>query len=115
MTDGPTPEQRAELNQVAVATGLGCSIVVSIVLTIGGGVLLDRAFDTSPLLTLIGVALGLIAAVYQLYELATMGQKGRRPPPLARSLARLPVGQKRPAGHPGETGDTSESGPSASL
>ena len=116
MADGPTPDKRAELNQVAVATGLGCSIVASIVLTIGGGVLLDRAFDTSPIFTLIGLALGLFTAGYQLYELATMGQKGRRPPPLARGLSRLPVGQKRGDGRadrPG--GESSGKGPSASL
>ena len=68
MTDGLSREDRAELNQVAVASGLGCSIVASIVLTIGGGVLLDRVLDTTPVLTLIGVALGLVAAGYQLYE-----------------------------------------------
>jgi F0F1-type ATP synthase assembly protein I len=95
LTDGLSPEDRRELNQVAVATGLGCSIVASIVLTIGGGVLLDRAFDTAPVLTLIGVALGLIVAGYQIYELALMGQRGRRPPPIARGLAKLPVGRKR--------------------
>jgi hypothetical protein len=115
VADGPTPKQRAELHQIAVATGLGCSIVASIVLTIGGGVLLDRAFDTSPLFTLIGLALGLFAAGYQLYELATMGQKGRRPPPLARGLAKLSAGQQQGDGRGDRpAGDSSGKGPSAS-
>jgi hypothetical protein len=116
LTDGLSPKDRAELNQVAVASGLGCSIVASIVLTIGGGVFLDRALGTSPVLTLIGVALGLIVAGYQLYELAVMGQRGRKSPPIARGLARLPVAHKRsPLGGPAgpEAGDASENGPVA--
>ena len=95
MADGPTPEQRAQLNQVAVASGLGCSIVATIVMTIGGGVLLDRALDTTPVLTLIGVALGLIAAGYQLFELALLGQTGRKAPPISRGLAKLPIARRR--------------------
>ena len=114
MTDGFSREDRTELNQVAVASGLGCTIVASIVLTIGGGVLLDRVLDTAPVFTLIGVALGLIVAGYQLYELAVMGQRGRRPPPLARSLAKLPVARKRAHGPAGSgAGDSSENGPVA--
>lgn len=112
MTDGLSHEDRVELNQVAVASGLGCSIVASIVLSIGGGVLLDRVLDTTPVLTLIGVAFGLVVAGYQLYELAVMGQRGRRPPTITRGLARLPVAQKRtqrPAGS--DTGDSSENRP----
>ena len=108
MADGPTPEQRAQLNQVAVASGLGCSIVVTIVLSIGGGVLLDRALDTTPVLTLVGVALGLIAAGYQLFELAQLGQKGRGAPPIARGLAKLPVARGRRGRR---TGDSSGHGP----
>jgi hypothetical protein len=114
LADGPTPNERAQLNQVAIATGLGCSIVVTMLLTIGGGVLLDRAFGTRPLLTLIGVALGLFVAGYQFYELAMVGQRGRTPPPISRGLARLPVGRSTPrvdgaAGR--EAGDSSANGP----
>jgi hypothetical protein len=114
LADGPTPDERAQLNQVAVASGLGCSIVASIVMTIGGGVLLDRALDTSPVLTLSGVALGLIVAGYQLYELAMIGQRGRKPPPISRGLAKLPVGRspKRVDGAAGrEAGDSSAGEP----
>lgn len=109
MTDGLTPEDRTELNQVAVASGLGCTIVASIVLTIGGGVLLDAALNTAPLWTLIGVAVGLIVAGYQLYELAQMGRRDRRPPPITRGLAKLPVGRKRVEGPAvGKAGDSSD-------
>ena len=84
----PTPEQRAQLGAVGAAAGLGCSVVVTLVVLIGGGVLLDRQFDSSPVLTLIGVALGLVAAGYQLYELAQVGRSDRQPGPLARRLTR---------------------------
>lgn len=89
-----------------MAAGLGCSVVVSLIMTIGGGLLLDRAVGTSPLFTLIGVALGLIAAGYQLYELTRVGVKGRTAGPLGRQLARLPRGRTtgtgpRPSGSPG--------------
>jgi ATP synthase protein I len=87
---GPSPEQQ-DLRAVGVATGLGCSIVAALVLCIGGGVWLDRQFGTSPVLTLIGVALGLVAAGYQLWELANLGSKTGRTGPISRQLARLPV------------------------
>jgi Putative F0F1-ATPase subunit Ca2+/Mg2+ transporter len=93
--DGPTPEQRAQFAAVGAATGLGCAIVVTLILFIGGGVLLDRQFDTSPLLTLVGVALALVGAGYQLYELTLVGRRDRAAGPLGRRLARPP---QRPAG-----------------
>jgi ATP synthase protein I len=89
MADGPTPEQR-DLRAIGVATGLGCSIVAALVLCIGGGVWLDNRFGTSPVLTLIGVALGLAAAAYQLWELAKVGSKTEQVGPLGRQFARLP-------------------------
>ncbi len=88
MAGNPTPEQRAQLGAVGAAAGLGCSVVVSLVVFIGGGVLLDRQFETLPVLTLIGVAIGLVAAGYQLYELAQVGRTDRAPGPLARRLTR---------------------------
>jgi ATP synthase protein I len=87
---GPPPEQQ-DLRAVGVATGLGCSIVAALVLCIGGGVWLDRQFGTSPVLTLIGVALGLAAAGYQLWELANLGSKTGQAGPVTRQLARLPM------------------------
>ena len=89
--NGPTPEDRAQLGAAGVAAGLGCSVVVTLVALIGGGVLLDGALDTSPIFTLIGVAAGLAAAGYQLWELTRVGLKDRQPGPLGRQLARLPA------------------------
>lgn len=76
MSEGPTPEQQ-DLRAIGVATGLGCSIVATLVLCIGGGVWLDRQFGTMPALTLVGVALGLAAAGFQLLQLAKVGSKKR--------------------------------------
>ena len=90
MTNGPTPEQQ-DMRAIGVATGLGCSIVAALVLCIGGGVWLDTRFGTSPVLTLIGVAVGLVVAGYQLWELARVGSKTTQPGPMARTIARLPM------------------------
>ena len=101
MAEGPTPEQK-DLRAVGVATGLGCSIVAALVLCIGGGVWLDSRFGTSPVLTLIGVALGLAAAGYQLWELAKVGSKTAQPGPVTRTIARLPMPSPRAARSPQE-------------
>lgn len=104
MTDGPTPEQRAQIGAVGIAAGLGCSIVVTLIVTIGGGVLLDRRFGTTVVFTLIGLALGLAAAGYQLWELAQIGGRSHRAGPLGRRLERLPAGRPRRAAGTRDTG-----------
>jgi ATP synthase protein I len=96
MTDGPTPEQQ-DMRAIGVATGLGCSIVAALVLCIGGGVWLDSRFGTSPVLTLLGVVLGLVVAGYQLWELTKVGSKTARPGPMTRTLSRLPLTSPRAA------------------
>lgn len=97
MSNGQTPEQH-ELRVIGVATGLGCSIVVALILCIGGGVLLDRQFGTPPVFTLLGVALGLATAGYQLWELAKVGNSKAQAGPLTRQISRLPMARaSRPA------------------
>jgi hypothetical protein len=88
--NGPSPEQQ-DLRAVGVATGLGCSIVAALILCIGGGAWLDGHFGTMPLFTLLGVALGLAVAAYQLWELAQLGSTSGQAGPLSRQLARLPI------------------------
>lgn len=73
---------------VAVASGLGCAVVASLVVFIGIGVFLDQRFDRAPVFTLIGVAIGLVAAGYQLYELTLIGRKDRPNGPVGRSIER---------------------------
>ncbi len=77
------------MSAAGTAAGLGCSIVVSIILCVGGGLALDSWLNRSPLFTLLGVGVGLAAAGYQLYELTTVGRKDRAPGPLARGIARI--------------------------
>lgn len=89
--DRPTPEQRRQLEAAGVASGLGCSIVVTMIVLIGGGVALDQWAETTPWFTLLGVALGLVAAGYQLYELTLVGRKDRGAGPMGRQIAKMPI------------------------
>lgn len=89
------------------AVGLGCSIVVTLVGLIGGGVALDRLFGTEPALTLIGTSLGLVAAAYELYELARIGRRDRPAGPLGRQMAKLTANRTTSPRPPaGRTEDT---------
>jgi hypothetical protein len=70
----PSKEEREQLGAAGTAAGLGCSIVVSVILCIGGGIAADDLLGTSPVCTLIGVALAIAAAAGQLWELARVGR-----------------------------------------
>jgi hypothetical protein len=72
-----------------MAWGMGCSIVVSILISVLGGLLIDPATDKTPVFTLIGVGLGLFLAGYQLWELAQLGSKAGRVGPVARRVSRV--------------------------
>ena len=85
----PTPEEREQLASAGMAWGMGCSIVVSILFSVLGGLLIDQVLDTAPLFTLIGVGLGLFLAGYQLWELAQLSSKAERVGPVARQVARV--------------------------
>ncbi|MBX3070262.1 MAG: AtpZ/AtpI family protein [Thermomicrobiales bacterium] len=89
MQNPPSPVDNDDARAAGVAAGLGCSIVVSIIICIVGGILLDEWLETSPWFTLLGVALGLIVAAYQLYELAMLGQKDREPKVVTRQITRF--------------------------
>jgi hypothetical protein len=89
----PTPIDNRQLEATGAAVGLGCSIVVTLVGLIAGGAALDRLLGTGPTLTLIGVGLALIAAAYELYELARVGRSDRAPGPLGRQIAKVTAGR----------------------
>ena len=89
MLPTPSPVDNDDARAAGVAAGLGCSIVVTIIFSIVGGIFLDRWLDTSPWLTLGGVALGMILAAYQLYELAVMSKPGEKPKVVTRQIARI--------------------------
>lgn len=76
-----------DVKVVGLAAGLGCAVVASLVVFIGLGLLLDQWLDTSPTFTLIGVALGLVGAGYQLWELIRISDRTRPNGPLGRTMA----------------------------
>ena len=89
VSDNKLPDFREhdrDIHAVGTAAGLGFSLVVSLVFFIAGGAWLDSWLDTAPLFILIGVALGLVAAGYQLYELTLLGKPDRENGPLTRAL-----------------------------
>jgi F0F1-type ATP synthase assembly protein I len=78
---------KQDVKVVGLATGLGCSVVASLVVFIAGGLLLDQWLDTSPVFTLIGVAIGLVGAGYQLWELVLVSDKNRQSGPIGKKMA----------------------------
>ncbi len=91
----PNLAQRDDVQAIGAAQGLGCGIVVSLIAFVGLGIYLDHAFDTLPILTLIGVVIGLIAAGYQLYELTLIGRKDRDTGPLAKAIGHRAAARRR--------------------
>jgi hypothetical protein len=77
-----------DMRRIGMATTLGFGVAVSLAVMVGGGVWLDQALDIAPVFTLVGLALGLISAGYQLYELALIGQADRENGPIGRALER---------------------------
>ncbi len=70
-------QSQRDWRAIGAASGIGCTVVVSLLLCIGGGVLIDRWLGTEPLGVLVGMGLGLVAAGYSLYELAVIGNPDR--------------------------------------
>ena len=56
---------------------LGMRLGLSVVIGVVGGVLLDNWAGTSPLFTLIGVAVGFAAAMYSIWDVARDTMKPR--------------------------------------
>lgn len=87
----PDDDRARNIRQAQVAgaaTGLAWSIVVTLLVLIGGGIALDAKLGTTPWLTLIGVALGLMCAAYELWELARLGDRRKSSGPIGRRLER---------------------------
>lgn len=95
MANDEDHERREQVSTIGVATGFAWSIVVTLLVLIGGGIFLDTQFGTKPLLTLIGIALALVAAGYQLYELTLLGRKDREAGPIGRRLERRATSRAR--------------------
>jgi ATP synthase protein I len=89
LRQGPSPIDKKQVRATGIAAGLGCSIVATVIVCIVGGVLLDREFGTEPWLTLTGIAIGIAAAGYQLYELSTLDRADGKSGPVARGIGRV--------------------------
>lgn len=63
------PTNRKLFSSMGLVTGLGLSAVGSILLGVLAGLFLDRTLHTSPLFLLIGIFLGIAAAVLGVYKM----------------------------------------------
>ena len=57
-------------SNLGIAFDLGIRLGISVILGLGGGLLLDSWLRTSPLFTLIGMVLGIGAAMYTIWDVA---------------------------------------------
>ncbi|HEY7411811.1 MAG TPA: AtpZ/AtpI family protein [Vicinamibacteria bacterium] len=67
--ESPSRGWERALRDAGPYLGLGLSLAVTILLTLGGGHWLDTKLGTSPWLLLAGGGLGIAAAGYQFYKL----------------------------------------------
>jgi F0F1-type ATP synthase assembly protein I len=63
------PSNRKLFSSMGLVTGLGFSAVGSLLVGVLGGLFLDRALHTAPLFLVIGILLGLAAALFGVYRL----------------------------------------------
>ncbi len=68
--DEPTPQQRKTAAGIGIAMDLGVRLGVSVFLGLGAGLLLDSWLHTSPIFTLIGMVVGIAAAMYTIWDVA---------------------------------------------
>ncbi len=70
MTDGDRGSRGRSTPNIGIALDLGMRLGVTVGLGVGGGLLLDAWLDTTPIFTLIGVVLGVGAAMYTIWDVA---------------------------------------------
>ena len=64
------PAAKAPSPNWGIAFDLGLRLGIAVILGLGGGLLLDSWLRTSPIFTLIGMVLGIGAAMYTLWDVA---------------------------------------------
>jgi F0F1-type ATP synthase assembly protein I len=70
-TDGEEGERRPSRSAgMGVAFDLGIRLGVSVAIGLGAGLLLDNWLDTTPIFILIGMVLGIGAAMYTIWDVA---------------------------------------------
>ena len=68
--DGPTDGPPARPPNWALGLDLGIRLGISVAIGLGGGLLLDNWLNTSPIFTLIGMVLGIGAAMVTIWNVA---------------------------------------------
>jgi ATP synthase protein I len=68
--DEPTGPTQTPPPNWGLAFDIGIRMGVSVVIGVGGGLLLDNWLGTRPIFTLIGMVLGIAAAMYTLWDVA---------------------------------------------
>jgi ATP synthase protein I len=67
--DADRPDENAS-KSIGIAFDLGIRLGISVILGLGGGLLLDSWLHTSPIFTLVGMLLGIAAAMYTIWDVA---------------------------------------------
>ena len=68
--DGPNQPSHPPPPNWGLAFDIGIRMGVSVVIGVGGGLLLDNWLGTRPIFTLIGMVLGIAAAMYTIWDVA---------------------------------------------
>jgi len=68
--DGPNQPSQPPPPNWGLAFDIGIRMGVSVVIGVGGGLLLDNWLGTRPIFTLIGMVLGIAAAMYTIWDVA---------------------------------------------
>jgi F0F1-type ATP synthase assembly protein I len=68
--DASGPDTKGPGPNWGIAFDLGIRLGISVILGLGGGLLLDSWLRTSPIFTLLGMVLGIGAAMYTIWDVA---------------------------------------------
>ena len=71
--DGDRPgadASKGATKDIGIAFDLGLRLGIAVILGLGGGLLLDNWLHTIPIFTLIGMVLGIGAAMYTIWDVA---------------------------------------------
>ena len=66
----PEPRDDRPSARWGLVLDLGLRMGVSVIVGVGGGLLVDRWLGTRPIFTLIGMVLGIAAAMYTIWDVA---------------------------------------------
>lgn len=70
MNDDEDRPDAGASKSIGIAFDLGLRLGIAVILGLGGGLLLDSWLHTSPIFTLVGMLLGIGAAMYTIWDVA---------------------------------------------